>query len=268
MKIAYTADLHQPITPLWQIEQLVKNVSDFKPEIVILGGDIGESLQDFEKCLRLFRKSINCPLLVIPGNHDLWVRRFNDSKKLWFEELPQITKDVGCIWLEGNSFVQDGVGIAGTIGWYDYSAVDSGINHSELHFAQEKFNFNSDALLIDWEWSDPEFAMRVSTPFLGELNKLENNSGVTKILVATHFPILDEQIHRDAEKPGWSFSNAYAGNLTLGREVVKYKKLGHVISGHTHIEKKGVIERINLNPVSYQVLGADYQKPAMIGIAF
>ena len=112
MKIAYTADLHQPITPLWQIEQLVKNVSDFKPEIVILGGDIGESLQDFEKCLRHFRKSLNCPLLVIPGNHDLWVRRFNDSKKLWFEELPQITKDVGCIWLEGNSFVQDGVGIA------------------------------------------------------------------------------------------------------------------------------------------------------------
>ena len=29
MKIAFTADLHQPITPLWQIEHLVKEISEF-----------------------------------------------------------------------------------------------------------------------------------------------------------------------------------------------------------------------------------------------
>lgn len=81
MKIAFTADLHQPITPLWQIEQLVNEISEFGPDVLILGGDLGESVQDFEKCLRLFRKSFTCPLLVYPGNHDLWVRRFSDSKK-------------------------------------------------------------------------------------------------------------------------------------------------------------------------------------------
>lgn len=268
MKIAFTADLHQPITPLWQVEQLVKEISEFGPDILILGGDLGESVQDFEKCLRLFRKSFTCPLLVLPGNHDLWVRRFSDSKKLWFEELPNITKDLGCTWLEGTSYVQNGIGIAGTIGWYDYSAVDPGISHSELHFAQEKFNFNSDALLVDWEWSDPEFALRVSGPFLGQLNALDNNPAVHMIIAATHFPIFEEQIHRDTNQSGWAFSNAYAGNLTLGTQALKIKKLSNVLSGHTHIGKKGSITRNGLNPVIYQVLEADYQKPAMIGLAF
>lgn len=164
--------------------------------------------------------------------------------------------------------MQNGIGIAGTIGWYDYSAVDPAISHSELHFAQEKFNFNSDALLVDWEWSDPEFALRVSGPFLHQLNALDNNPAVHSIIAATHFPIFEEQIHRDTNQSGWAFSNAYAGNLTLGYQALKIKKLSHVLSGHTHIGKKGSIIRNGLNPLYYQVLEADYQKPAMIGLAF
>jgi Icc-related predicted phosphoesterase len=44
MKIAFTADLHQPITPLWQIEQLVNEISEFGPDVLILGGDLAESV--------------------------------------------------------------------------------------------------------------------------------------------------------------------------------------------------------------------------------
>jgi len=267
MKIVFTADLHQPVTPQWQIQNLIEEIANFEPEIVILGGDLGESVQDFEKCLSLFKKQFTCPLLVFPGNHDLWVRRFSDSKKLWFEELPSIAQGLGCIWLEGKSFVHQKVGIVGTIGWYDYSAADTNIAHSELHYAQEKFNFNSDALLVDWEWSDPEFALRVSQPFIEEIKAMEVSSKVERIIVATHFPILEEQIHRETGNPGWAFSNAYAGNLTLGKQVLKAKKLTHILSGHTHIQKYGMLSRKDLNPVEYHVLGADYQKPCMIGLA-
>ena len=54
---------------------------------------------------------------------------------------------------------------------------------------------------------------------------------------------------------------------TPGKQVLKIKKLNQVLSGHTHIGKRGSIARNGLNPVSYQVLEADYQKPAMIGLA-
>ena len=77
---------------------------------------------------------------------------------------------------------------------------------------------------FDWEWSDPEFALRVSGPFLNQLSALDNNPAVHTIITATHFPILEEQIHRDDHKSGWAFSNAYAGNLTLGKQVLKIKK--------------------------------------------
>jgi len=115
---------------------------------------LGGSVQDYEKFLRFFRKSFTCLLLVYPGNHNLWVRRFSDSKKLWFEELPKITKDSGYTW-----------------------------------------------------------------------------PAVHTIIAATHFPILEEQIHRDVHKSGWAFSNAYAGNLTLGKQVLKIKKFSQVLSG-------------------------------------
>jgi hypothetical protein len=102
---------------------------------------------------------------------------------------------------------------------------------------------------------------------LDQLNALDNNPAVHTIIAATHFPILEEQIHRDTNQSGWAFSNAYAGNLTLGTQALKIKKLSHVLSGHTHIGKKGSIIRNDLNPIFYQVLEADYQKPAMIGLA-
>ncbi|MSR30558.1 MAG: hypothetical protein EXR99_03540 [Gemmataceae bacterium] len=267
LKIGFTADLHQPITPAWMVEEIANQAADWGPEVFIIGGDLGESLQDFQRCLALFRKKIPCPILVIPGNHDLWVRRFSDSKKLWFEELPETVSQEGCHWLEGNSFQVKGVGFAGTIAWYDYSAAGPTVSCSHLEFAQKKFDCNSDALLVDWEWSDPEFAHKVSSAFLGKLDKLEKDKEVSQVIVVTHFPILPCQIHQDTEIMGWDFSNAYAGNLTLGKEVEKYSKVSHVLSGHTHIPKKQTWPRAVGKPIETQVIGADYHKPTWIGLA-
>src|SRR5205085_4299500 len=121
----------------------------------------------------------------------------------------------GCRYLEGNCFKLGATAVAGTIAWYDYSAADPSIQASMLKFAQEKFNYNNDALLIDWEWSDPEFAAMVSWPFLGTLEQLESDPGVKDIVVVTHVPILEEQMPRDPADPARAFTNAYFGNLTL-----------------------------------------------------
>jgi 2',3'-cyclic-nucleotide 2'-phosphodiesterase (5'-nucleotidase family) len=158
------------------------------------------------------------------------------------------------------------VAVTGTIGWYDYSAADATVQATALQFAQQKMNYNADALRIDWEWSDPEFAERVGKAFLATLDGLEADPAVRTIVVATHMPLLEEQMSRNAADKDWAFSNAYFGNLTLGRKVLTRSKVTHVVSGHTHVGRRGTVARTGAGPVEAIVIPSDYETPAWVGL--
>jgi len=268
VKLAITSDLHLPITKEDRITALAGEMDAFRPHAAVLAGDLAESLPELERCLALFKERLTCPIYVIPGNHDLWVRRTHDSRQLWQERLPNAVAAAGCLWLEGTAFVLEGTAVAGTIGWYDYSAADPSIQASALTFAQEKYNFNPDALLIDWEWSDPEFADLVSAPFLAMLEHLEGYPAVRRVVVVTHMPLVEGQMARDPGNRDWAFSNAYFGNLTLGRKVLAHRKVTHIISGHTHVARECQVTRPDAPPVQARVLPSDYERPAWLGLTF
>jgi hypothetical protein len=261
VKLAFTSDLHLPITKKEAISALGRAVQAFEPRAFIVAGDVGESLSDVKLGLQLLREQVQCPIWVLAGNHDLWARPPYDSQQLWLELVPATVRATGCEWLEGKSFMLDGVAVVGTIAWYDYSAADPSVHASALEFAQQKFHYNADALRIDWEWSDSEFSERVRVPFLSRLEHLEAHPSVRRVVVVTHVPIVEEQMHRDASDPRWAFSNAYFGNLTLGRKVLALRKVSHIISGHTHRGKVGVVERKDAPAVETWVLASDYEKP-------
>jgi predicted phosphodiesterase len=266
VKLAVTADLHLPITTLDQLAALADEMAAFQPDAAVLAGDLAESLADLERCLKLFRERLRCPVWVLAGNHDLWVRRTSDSKGVWLERLPSAVKTAGCHYLEGLSFTLQDVGVAGTIAWYDYSAADPSAQASAVTFAQQKFNYNNDALLIDWEWSDPEFAAMVAGPFISTLERLQADPAIKQIAVITHVPVLEQQMHRNAEDPSWAFTNAYFGNLTLGRHVLAQSKVTHVLSGHTHIPKAARVERPGMPAIDARELGSDYHHPKWAGL--
>jgi predicted phosphohydrolase len=267
IKLAFTADLHLPITKEEPITALGREVQTFAPQAFIVAGDVGESLADFKRGLQLLREQIHCPIWVLAGNHDVWARPPHDSRQLWSEQIPATVRAAGCQWLEGTAFVLEGVAVAGTIAWYDYSAADASVHASNLEFAQQKFHYNADALRIDWEWSDPEFAERVSVAFLTQLDHLDSDPAVRRVVVATHVPIVEEQMHRNASDPRWAFSNAYFGNLTLGHKVLAHRKVSHIVSGHTHIGKQNVVERKEGPAVEVHVVSSDYEKPAWLGLS-
>jgi 3',5'-cyclic AMP phosphodiesterase CpdA len=261
VKLAITADLHLPITNAESISALGRKIQTFGPQALVVAGDMGESLADVERALLLLREQVPCPIWVLAGNHDVWARPPYDSRQLWLEQVPAAVRAAGCQWLEGTSFVLDGVAVAGTIAWYDYSAADPNVQASALEFAQQKFHYNADALRIDWEWSDPEFADLVSTPFLAQLDYLANDPSVQRVVVVTHVPIVEEQMHRDLSDRRWAYSNAYFGNLTLGRKVLAQRKVSHIISGHTHRGKVSTVERTNGPAILAFVVPSDYEKP-------
>jgi 3',5'-cyclic AMP phosphodiesterase CpdA len=267
-KLAVTADLHLPITKQVRIAALAEEVRAFGPDALVLAGDLGESFLDFQRCLGLFRERVPGPIWVLAGNHDVWARPPYDSRRLWLEKIPEFVRQAGCQYLEGASFALGDVAVAGSIAWYDYSAADPTVQATALQFAQNKYLYNADALRIDWEWADPEFAERVGTGLLAELNRLEADPAVRQVVVITHIPLLEGQMYRDSGNADWAFSNAYFGNLTLGNKVLERRKVSHILSGHTHVGRNCQVERPNGPPIDARVLASDYENPAWVGLTF
>jgi hypothetical protein len=217
------------------------------------------------RCLDLLKLSLSCPVWVLPGNHDLWHRTVS-SQLLWEGRLRETVETADCHWLEGRSFVVDGVAVAGTIAWYDYSAADPSVPATADAFARNKQYFNMDAHYVDWPWSDQEFAAMVEGPFLAELDELEADAAVRQTVVVTHVPLLECQMSRKPGNRDWGFANAYFGNLALGAKVLRRRKVSHVISGHTHTERHGSEPRTNGGVVEARVLASDYGSPAWLGL--
>jgi len=149
-RLAVTSDLHLPITAPTTIADIAGAIARFVPHAVVIAGDVAESVKDLAHCLELFRQIVSCPIWVLAGNHDLWARDAR-SKRLWQELLPETVRAAGCHWLEGTAFIQEGVAVAGTIAWYDYSGADVTVDATPAIFAAEKRYYNPDATYIDWE---------------------------------------------------------------------------------------------------------------------
>src|SRR5262245_28311236 len=147
MNLAITSDLHLPITPSSAIRALAYEVAAFGPDAFVVAGDVAESLADLERCLGILKREVSCPILVLAGNHDLWARDAGSRRK-WEELISETVRKAGCVWLEKTTFVKDGVGVAGSIGWYDYSAADPSVKLPPEVFAREKRHYNPDGYLL------------------------------------------------------------------------------------------------------------------------
>jgi hypothetical protein len=264
MRLAVTSDLHLPITHAATLADMAGAIATFAPDALVIGGDVAESLLDLESCLGLFRRRLSCPIWVLPGNHDLWARDA-PSQRLWYEILPQTIRQAGCNWFEGSAFTHDDIAVAGTIAWYDYSGADSILDEAPATFAREKRYFNPDATKIDWGWTDLEFAALVAEPFLATLDRLESDAGIRQTIVVTHVPVLECQMCRRPEYR-WAFSNAYFGNLTLGAKILERRKVTHILSGHTHVERQGTVELPDGRTVKAWTSASHYRKPAWVGL--
>ncbi len=263
VKLAFTSDLHLSITPRDVIVELAEQIAVFAPEAVAVAGDIGESLAAIEECLTILKQTTKCPVLAVAGNHDLWDQGFpKNTERRWRDELPEAVRRADCVWLEGESHIINGIALAGSIAWYDYSAADPRFKDLPAEtFAENKRYFNPDAYLIEWRYTDPQFAQLVSEPFLATLDRLEADPAVRQTIVFTHVPLLECQMCRKPQDEQWGFTNAYFGNLTLGEQVIQRRKVSHIISGHTHVGRHALARLTDGRTIEARVLESHYGHP-------
>ncbi len=266
MRIVVTADTHYH--PKWSatLERFFTDIAAERPDCLVIGGDIGERIEGYRQMLRVLQ-TVDCPRLVLAGNHDLWARDGIDSETLWAETLPNLTREYGAIWLEDENWVRDGLAICGTLGWYDYTGRDPSILMTDEQYFREKGRYMADGVYMRWMQTDIEFANMLGEAFSARLAALDADPAVREILVVTHVPAFQEAIARKPGDTGWNLSNAYFYNLTLGRRIVASRKVTRVISGHTHIGRSAQIDGAG-GPIDMQVLTADYGKPVCVTLEY
>ena len=95
------------------------SMSDYREDVLILAGDISDSLARLEWTLTALATRF-ARVLYVPGNHDLWVHRdreaWNSLEK--FQRVRQVVRDAG-----GSTevFQRGEVTVLPMLGWYDYS---------------------------------------------------------------------------------------------------------------------------------------------------
>lgn len=232
MRIVVTADLHYRPADRQRYLDLVEQIAAQRPDCLIVAGDVGHPLRLFRRGLALF-DALRCPKLFVAGNHDLYRSEY-DSRTLWESILPQEVQRAGFLWLEEQTVQFGGVGICGTLGWYDYSTRAAHLALPAAAYPQLKELVNHDADFVDWPWSDRAMARYLQRGFGRRLAALEADPAVHQIVVITHMPIFDVMIPTYPHSERWSLLRAYMGNLGLGEVVRVSPKVTHVVSGHLH----------------------------------
>lgn len=235
MRILTTSDLRYSGENKSLVEHLAAQIRDEAPDVLLIAGNLGESLAQFEAVLCMF-EGLPCPKAVIAGDRDVWNRDGQyTSQQLWADILPAAIRRHGYAYLEEENLIVGHVGICGTIGWYDYSGRDTRLGYTVEQYRELKGLVNRDAQYIDWPWSDQEFAGKVQNAFASRLEALERDRAIAHVVVVTHIPIFQDAIVHIPNDAQWNFGTAYAFNLTLGRMVAPRMKVRHVVSGHSRI---------------------------------
>jgi hypothetical protein len=256
MRLIVTSDTHYH--PRWSgiLEGFIAQIASLKPDCFVIAGDVGEGINGYDRMLQLLQ-ILDCPRLILTGNHDLWRNSDIGSQILWDRALPELTRQRGAIWLEGENWVSNGIGICGTNGWYDYSGCDPDLPYTDDEYWEMKRFYIVDGERVDWKWTDIEFARLIGDAFSQRLAVLTADSNIRQIIAVTHVPVFKEAILRKPADIQWNTSNAYFYNLTLGSRIMVSPKISRVFSGHTHI---GVTAQVGT--IQMEVIPSDYGAPA------
>ena len=266
MQVIVTSDTHYHREWRRTLETFVDEIAVLCLDCLVVAGDVGEGIAGFREMLRLLQK-VDCPRLILTGNHDLWSRDGVSTEELWTEVLPRLTRESGAIWLEGENWSREGIAICGTNGWYDYSAGDPSIPMTVEDYVAFKGQVMADAEFMNWFRTDIEFANQLGEAFSARLSVLEADPSIREILVVTHVPPFEEGLVHKSGDRAWNMTNAYFGNLTLGRRICASHKVTRVVSGHAHIGKTVTISRAWGN-IDMRVIPADYGKPAYLSFEY
>lgn len=267
MRLLVTADLHynhrgsRPVA-----EELIREMNAAGGDGVLLVGDTaiadGDSL---EQCLGRF--DVRGPRLFVAGNHELWTTG-DDSYHAFTVDLPRRVRALGWHWLEGDPFIADGVAVAGSVGWYDYSFAQPSLGIPRRFYERkvspggaERLAEFADLLAgatdvppaardIVARWNDGKFVHlhRSDGAFLEErltdlraaLASIPPDAAV--LAAVHHLPF--RELLPPSRSAQWDFTKAYLGSERIGRLLLEFANVRRVVCGHSHFAREAAVGHI------------------------
>lgn len=271
MKILVTADLHYDIARSRDpTRDLARRVcAEGGDALVLVGDTAGARLEPLGEVLELFGDFPHRKLLV-PGNHCLWSRPGENSLDRYEKILPEFIRRYGFEMLDCAPVVLNDVGLAGSIGWYDYSFADEALGIPEAFYEAkispgaavelggyaELLDAHRDRLTernlaIRSRWMDGvNVRVGMSDKAFNELlcgrlaEQLEALSAkVGRIIAFVHHLPFAQLVPRD-RPDRFAFAAAFLGSPRLGEVLLNCPKVTHVYCGHSHWTSELKIEHI------------------------
>jgi hypothetical protein len=261
MRIVYTSDLHYDASPQNSeaIRRLAALARELQPDVIVLAGDLGDTLDSLEQVLSCFAY-IDAVRLLVPGNHDLWVEsgrgieEGGDSGRKYASLIPALASRLGFVDLGQGPFYLGDVGFTGSLGWYDYSLADPRLglspedyethrhgeeiwwDHGRIHWRRSPGASGEEAL------GDREICEGLAAKFEAHVSEAESRA---RRIVAVVHTCPSEAVFERGEEP--RFFDAYQGSARFGDILLAHDKIGHCLCGHIHIGGDWRIGRLHIH---------------------
>jgi predicted phosphohydrolase len=274
LHLALTADLHWGHGGRGEeaTRQLAAFLRERTPDILILAGDIGTGSY-FGDCLQLFADQ-PCRKVLVPGNHDLWVRPDapRDSLQLYQKDLAEISRQHGFHYLDQGPLVlpEAGLALVGGINWYDYSwsleAIRRDYPGEEARLATKMFTRgrHNDVVFVRWPLDDVRFTAQVVAALEQQLQQALEQ--VERVIVVTHHPPLRGISF--PQTPPYSLDallwQAFGGNQAMEDLLTRHaQRIAFAFCGHTHRERECIWHGIR----GYNI-GGDYHYKRLLWLSW
>jgi 3',5'-cyclic AMP phosphodiesterase CpdA len=250
MRIATVSDLHTDFEPnRAAVVKLAVEIHRRGADLVVIAGDVSPRDDRIARAIGAFLE-VAPRVAFVPGNHDLWAEvpfaslvPELDTWRRYREDLRALVEREGAHYLPAEPLVLDGVGVAGSCGWYDYSLLAPWLVPSidPETLASKTFGGAtwSDARFVVFRdaagapMPDPEVARVMEAELAAQLAALEARDDVRAVVAVTHHQAFPEVVVRTGTLP-WDFFNAYMGSAGLGAAMRAHPKVRHAVHGHTH----------------------------------
>lgn len=260
MKLIVTSDLHYDIArSIEPTRALAEEICSLRADgLLLLGDAAGRDLDIVSECLHLFDRFAGRKFFVA-GNHDIWVEPGGDSRRKLEQDVPAACVEADFHPLDLEPARLGGVGLVGSIGWYDYSFRPRRLK-IPLRFYEHKIapgaaaRFDRYRHLLDETDDVPDSAMRIGSRWMdGEyvrldmsdvafcgrlLERLNVHLDATagqcdRIVVGTHH-LPSRGILPESRDPCWAFATAYMGSEAFGQAILACPHVKFAFSGHSH----------------------------------
>lgn len=257
MKIVLTADIHYgnmaPLEGTGPFDKgahraFAAEMHALKPDVLVVAGDCAETCIN-SHLLREFLEAYRNPYgasICVPGNHDVWLDRKwprslgHQEKYDWFFRTAKMH---GWIALRDAPWSEDGVWIAGSMCWYDFSSADP-LYQKGGPYEMSPQAYDGRRGWSDYERMDMGSALEVCKARMAEFDsclfQVPPRQERKALLVVTHmvgFPRLMNDLGEFGRPDG---GRAFMGNYSIGEAVAK-AGADCYCCGHTHRRKEFVL---------------------------